>query len=466
MELKRILARDARSANEKAIAQYGPDVLVISSSQVNGLTELIVAVDIPPLQPEEAEPFVKSDLARPLSREPEQKFDVLLHQTLDQNKRAALERQAVRETRPLIEVRPTASAPATPAAPSRATAEPARPTAATASATALADAQDAVRGREIVALVREEIASLRREFRLSQQMAGWQGGVSLAPALLPLRDALNDAPIPVTLRALLLDGIQSHHDLAPALEALRQQLEHSMGTQRAPLPDAGVHVLAGPSGGGKSLMVARLAQALASQHGSDAVMVISYHDHRAGAWSQTQLLHAQSGVDCFRATSPAALQLLLDEHAATRRVILIDTAGVQMNERLAEIRALGHAHQCHAVLPADASATTLRRVFDSSDNVWTSLMLSKLDETSQPWALFQFLCERPLPVSVGSHGDSVHDLRSQVALGELVQSALSQLPLTTTDDDDHAARLAPAMTTPLAALTPRPADIAASLRQE
>lgn len=226
MELKRILARDARSANEKAIAQYGPDVLVISSSQVNGLTELIVAVDIPALQPEEAEPFVKSDLARPLTREPEQKFDVLLHQTLDHNKRAALERQAVRETRPLVEVRPTASAAATPAAPPRVTAEPARPTAATASATALADAQDAVRGREIVALVREEIASLRREFRLSQQMAGWQGGVSLAPALLPLRDALNDAPIPVTLRALLLDGIQSHHDLAPALEALRQQLEH------------------------------------------------------------------------------------------------------------------------------------------------------------------------------------------------------------------------------------------------
>ena len=448
MELKRILARDARSANEKAIAQYGPDVLVISSSQVNGLTELIVAVDIPPLKSEEAEPFVKSDLARPLDREaaPTQTFDVLLNQTLEHNKRSALERQAVRETRPLVEVRPQSPA--------------------ATSATALADAHDAVRGREIVALVREEIASLRREFRLSQQMAGWQGGVSLAPALLPLRDALNDAPIPVTLRALLLDGIQSHHDLAPALEALRQQLEHSMGTQRSPLPDAGVHVLAGPSGGGKSLMVARLAQAIARQHGSDAVMVISYHDHRAGAWSQTQLLHAQSGVDCFRATSPAALQLLLDEHAATRRVIFIDTAGVQMNERLAEIRALGHAHQCHAVLPADASATTLRRVFESPDNVWTSLMLSKLDETSQPWALFQFLCERPLPVSVGGHGDSVHDLHAQVGLGELVQSALSQLPLTTTDDDDHAARLAPAMTTPLAAFTPRPADIAASLRQE
>jgi hypothetical protein len=55
MELKRILARDIRAANEKAVAQYGPDVLVISSGQVNGLTELIVAVDLAPLTPEEAD---------------------------------------------------------------------------------------------------------------------------------------------------------------------------------------------------------------------------------------------------------------------------------------------------------------------------------------------------------------------------------------------------------------------------
>ena len=460
MELKRILARDARSANEKAIAQYGPDVLVISSSQVNGLTELIVAVDIPPLKPEEAEPFVKSDLARPLQRESVQNFDVLLNQTLDHNKRAALERQATREPSPTTPTRSPAAA-ANPVAARSPQPEPAAVT----SSAALADAQDAVRGREIVALVREEIASLRREFRLSQQIAGWQGGVSLAPALQPLRDALNEAPIPITLRALLLDGIQAHQELAPALEALRQQLEHSMGTQRLPMPDAGVHVFAGPSGGGKSLMVARLAQALARQHGSHAVMVISYHDHRAGAWSQSQLLHAQSGVDCFRATSPSALQLLLDEHVATRRVILIDTAGVQMNERLPEIRALGHAHQCHAVLPADASTTTLRRVFESPDTVWASLMLSKLDEASQPWALFQFLCERPLPLCVGSHGDGLHDLRDNVLLGELVQAALAQLPLDASTAEDAAARLAPAMTTSLLQRAQHQTAIAASLRQ-
>ncbi|NBQ92196.1 MAG: hypothetical protein EBT96_12635, partial [Betaproteobacteria bacterium] len=48
MKLQRILAKDSRSANEQAIAKYGRDVLVVSNNRVNGMTELIVAVDVEP----------------------------------------------------------------------------------------------------------------------------------------------------------------------------------------------------------------------------------------------------------------------------------------------------------------------------------------------------------------------------------------------------------------------------------
>ena len=108
MELKRILARNARTANEKAIAQYGPDVLVISSSQVNGLTELIVAVDIPPLTTQEADPFLKTEFANASHQEPASKFDVLLGQTLENNKRQARERQATQVAKPIVQVNPKA----------------------------------------------------------------------------------------------------------------------------------------------------------------------------------------------------------------------------------------------------------------------------------------------------------------------------------------------------------------------
>ncbi len=430
MELKRILARDIRAANEKAVAQYGSDVLVISSSQVNGLTELIVAVDLTPLTPEEADPFVKTQYATP--GKPSGKFDVLLGQTIDQNKRDSRERQATKVAKPLVEMA------AKPAAPK---AKPAVKVAAQPvdeSAKRAAEEHDTLRGREIVALVREELNSLRREFKLGQQMAAWQqGGMVLPAAIAPLRDALNDAPIPVALRALLIDNIKDHDNMADAMGALSRQLAHSVEQEQAQTPVSGIHALAGPSGAGKSMMVARLAQHAAQLHGSEKVMVISFQDQRAGAWNQTQLLCAQSGVDSFRATNASTLKLLLDEHT-DRKLILIDTAGVQMNERLAEIRAFNLNVQCHAVIPADASAANIRRVFDNTDNVWASLMLSKLDESTQPWALLQFLTDKSLSVSVASHGDRTADLVQDVSLAGLVQCALDNLPLPETEEQTQA----------------------------
>ena len=430
MELKRILARDIRAANEKAVAQYGPDVLVISSGQVNGLTELIVAVDLAPLTPEEADPFVKSEYTKP--GKPSGKFDVLLGQTIDQNKREARERQATKVAKPIVEVAPKPAAPkAKPAA--KVAVQPMDE-----SAKRAAEEHDTLRGREIVALVREELNSLRREFKLGQQMAAWQqGGMPLPPAVAPLRDALNDAPIPVTLRALLIDSIKDHNNMADAMGALSRQLAHSVEQEQAQTPVSGIHALAGPSGAGKSMMVARLAQHAAQLHGSEKVMVISFQDQRAGAWNQTQLLCAQSGVDSFRATNASTLKLLLDEHT-DRQLILIDTPGVQMNERLAEIRAMNLNVQCHAVIPADASAANIRRVFDNSDNVWASLMLSKLDESTQPWALLQFLTDKSLSVSVASHGDRTIDLVQDVSLAGLVQCALDNLPLPETEEQTQA----------------------------
>lgn len=427
MELKRILARDARTANEKAVAQYGPDVLIISSSQVNDLTELIVAIDIPPLSLEEAEPYLKTEFVQEPEHQPRGKFDVLLGQTIEQNKRMALERTATKAAKPIVEVAPVTEP--IKIKPAAKTAK-AKGRAATEVDVQATEEHDILRGREIVALVREELASLRREFKLSQQMSAWQGNMPLPPAVVPLRDALNDAPIPVALRALLVDSIKDHDNLADAMGALQRQLSHAIEQQQMEAPLSGVHVLAGPSGAGKSTMVARLAQAAAIAHGCEKVMVISFHDQRAGAWNQMQLLSAQSGVDCFRATNAQTLKLLLEEHAG-RQLIVIDTPGVQMNERLADIRQLHMSLQCHAVIPADASAATIRRVFEHADNVWSSLMISKLDESTQPWALLQFLTDTSVAVSVASKGDRTADLVQEVSLSDLVQCALDHLTLPT-----------------------------------
>ena len=451
MELKRIIARDTQAANEKAVALYGPDVLVISTAKVKGKTELIVAVDVEPLTAETAvaEAFVPTDKTYSLStqtaaqpapgaaREPAP-FGKVLNDTMAMHKRlgkpakapttgfvpAASLKQTVQEpTAPAPEIKPPVLA---------AEVSPAQQ---------MAEERDTVRGREIVQMVREELATLRKEFKLSQQMA-WQG-TGLARNLMPLRNALQEAAIPVALRALLIDSIQSFEDVEPALDEIRRQLCHSMQQSSVSAPELGVHVLAGPSGAGKSLMVARLAQHASVNLGSEQVAVISYSDQRAGAWNQTQLLSAQSGVDCFRATNATTLKLLLEEHGQ-RKLIIIDTPGVQMSERVGEICAISKEAQFHVVLPADASQSSLRRILSTPHIQWQSLMISKLDEASQPWALIQVLTEGHVGVSGASRGERISEWSVQMQVEELVTVALANLSLgyTDTNTEDLSSTLA------------------------
>jgi flagellar biosynthesis GTPase FlhF len=489
MELKRIIAKDTRTANEKAMALYGSDVLIISSCQVRGQTELIVAVDIDPIAAEVAvkEEFIPSDLTYSTKRKPGQvdedentfvpahqkllnkkpkSFDEVLDQTLKQNKRiertaspathaqpqhqAAHHEEAAAKAKRVEFVGPPKPAdwrkPSATKVVQKSAAKKSfthsTPVEELSAMERARDDREVLRGREIVELVREELATLRKEFKLSQQLAMWQG-TPLSRNLQPLRNALNEAPIPAALRALLIDSIQSFDEVEPALQEIKRQLcssieSSSVGTT-VQVPSEGVHVLAGPSGSGKTLMIARLAQEISATIGTDQIAVISYSDLRAGAWNQAQLLSAQSGVDCFRANNPATLKLLLEEHS-NRKIVFIDTPGVQMAERVAEIQGVCAQAQFHAVLPADVSLTTLRRIFSVQNIEWQSLMISKLDESSQPWPLIQCLTEGHVNVSVASKGERLGDWIRQVKSEDLVNLALSNLSLSHNDvlkDDSH-----------------------------
>lgn len=388
MQLKRILARDTRSATDKAIALYGSDVLIISNHLVNGQTELVVALDLP-----EAASASTASLVRTVS---------LLDIPATQAAQASMEKAdpvSFRDTLKQAE-RPTSEA-------------------------SPQDARDYLRGREIVDLVRDELALIRREFRLNQQTTGWQSGLSLSAEVQPLARALGEAAIPQELRALLLDSLKDHATPGQAMQALKAQLTHALDRPAVALPAQGVQLLAGPSGAGKSLMTARLARHAEALHGAHQVAIISYQDVRAGAWSQTQMLASQAGIDSFRAGDAATLALLLDE-LAPRKLVLIDTPGVQMRERVAEVLSVHPDCGCHAVVPADASSATLAKVIGSGI-VWHSLLVSKVDESSQPWPLLHFLSHHSLGLSGASDGVSADDLIRDFPVQQLVALGLAQL---------------------------------------
>ena len=414
MELKRILARDTRSATEKAMALYGPDVLIISNQRGEGQTELIVALEVAEASPEElmqdeeqATPAVQQPAVsqtKRLSSTPSsvnQPFSDHLHHLLKPGAQAAA-KSDVKLGSPLAEKSTTEHL--------------------------LTQGREQVRSQEIVSLVREELAALRQEFRLSQQTASWQMNQYWPAHIQPLVEAMAEAGVPTALRALLQEGLREQPSLDSALSSIRSQLTHNLERPQEGFPNRGVQVMAGLSGSGKSLMVAKAAQQVAMQFGAEYVAVVSYHDMRAGAWAQTQMLCAQLGVECFRAADTETLSLLLSE-LSTRRLILIDTPGVQMNERLAEIVQVCPEAGLHAVVPADASGVSLSRIMLKSNLTWQSLMISKLDESNAPWPLIQFLIAEGAQcvVSAGGGSDRVSDGLKSSGLGKLIQIAMTQL---------------------------------------
>ena len=411
MELKRILARDTKTANERAIALYGRNVLVISNHTVGGQTELVVAVDIDESSDQTTNPVVAAVSAG-------------LH-----------EADQPAKSRDFAEVmsavsRPQAAAPKEPAT-QRASVLAAAQSFDMQLSKSASDVQerDMVRGREIMDLIRDELASLRREFNLSQKTSGWQSGLNLAPEVQALMDSFTEAGMPASLRALLLDTVKDMRDEREALAAVRNQLEQALQREPAAVPRHGVHVLAGPSGSGKSLMVAKLARLAAKRDGADHIAIVSYKDLRVGAWSQVQLLAEHIGVDAFCVQDAAELPALF-ERLKGRHLILIDTPGSQTLERVAEVKNAFPQAQAHMVMSADASSATLNRAMRATSARWDSLMVTKLDESVQPWPLVEFLCDNRLPLNAAGDGNQLGDLRRELEIRSLVEMAVAQLART------------------------------------
>lgn len=410
MELKRILARDARSAHDKAIALYGRDALVISSSQVNGQTELIVAADIAAQSsdlmgsPKDQDIRLHASdswLAQQAPAMPFKTFADAMQDTLSGR------------IEPDMVVPPV-------------------------SAQDFSDVQQQLRGQEIVDMVRQEIQMLRQEFQRTQQLQAWQNQLGLPAGMQALAQAMQDTGVPARLRALLADALRACDNPLEGLRLIRDTLMTNLPVAKTTSDWRGVHALCGPSGVGKSLMCARLARQTAQTLHSERVALISYNDTRAGAWSQIQLLATQAGVDAYRAKDMATLELLLDE-LKDHDSIIIDTPGLDfVAHAQALCQDIPDIH-VHAVLHADASASLLQRLDKVPAQTWSSLMLTKLDECSQPWALVQRLTDpHPLPISWVGHGDKLSSKANAFDPAELVELALAPLqdtlaPATTPD---------------------------------
>ena len=390
MELKRILANDTKSATDLAMRLCGRDVLIISNHTVEGQTELVVAIDIDKQSPETRD---QQGNSRSEQAQPAETF------------RSQLILAQAKSTPSYGLVNP----PMTGADLKQAKHEGSDP-----------------KNQEITRLIRDELAFFRAELSLSLKTSGWQSSLKLSPEIDNLFSSFTQAGMSASLRTLLLDTVKDMRDEQEALLAIRQQLEQVSNLPRAALPQSGIHLIAGPSGVGKTTMAMRLANHALAQDPSCKVAMVSYCDTRPGAWEQIQALSSQIGMECFRAGDSVSLGNVL-ALLTDYKLVLIDTASTQLRERVVEIESVCPSCVKHALVTADSSSATLKRTLQASDIKWNSLMVSKLDESNQPWPLVEFLHENSLSNCAASDGAQVAALKLNLTAGSLIEMALAQL---------------------------------------
>lgn len=403
MELQRILAKDSRTAMEKVHTLYGKDALVVSNKRTRDKTELIVAVDL--VHDSESvlnEMQIKGEHRNIEPSKHSSNFDQVMESKIFKTSQD-MDLEETNAT--FLSVSSESSKVEIDVA---------------------VEERDKLKAREIVDLVKQELAVMRREFKLSQQLEAWTGTHAVAQEMRPLVEALNETGMPIPLRTLVTDIINQNHTMTDVLdsitEALGENLEHTEVLNEM----AGLHIIAGSSGSGKTLMATRIARQKAIEYGDNAVAIISFSDPRFGAWSQSLLLSTQAGVEVYRANSLDALDQLLIE-LDDRKLLLIDTDGINTETTVNMLTTHLPMAQKHLVIAADASEGSVNKYLRKALGRWDSVMLSRLEQGTFPWPVVNALLNKQVPLSLVSASPSVLEPARPITGYDLIRSSLDQL---------------------------------------
>ena len=244
MELQRVLAHDTRKAMEKVYELYGENAMVVSNKKAQNQTELIVAIDlanqamdalndtgITPTPRKAASELPKFDsvleahvFGQPVSKEPP---------AVEETKTSAANGDRISPFERGVAINPNFSEEA--------------------NSNVFRDDNQNLRAREIVDIVKQELANMRKEFKLSQQVDAWSGTLAVSDEMRPLMEAFNETGMPVSLRALMTDIINKHSDMISALTEIAAFIGDGIRSIDLLENMSGIHLIAGSSGAGKSL---------------------------------------------------------------------------------------------------------------------------------------------------------------------------------------------------------------------
>ncbi|HEU4844480.1 MAG TPA: flagellar biosynthesis protein FlhF [Burkholderiaceae bacterium] len=399
MNVKKFTAPTSREALRKVREALGPDAVILSNRQADGVVEILA---------------LANDDAASLS--------------------APAPHSPMAAPRPQLDLSPAAAAPMLPAQPARrVVASPssyASATAAAAPAQPRAAALDMERISELVASAvasakqnaAAEMSGMMNEIRamrgmMETQLAeiAWGSTQQREPHKAAVLREMLAAGFSASLARYLIEKLPASRDAADSMRWIKTVLTRNlsaMANEDALIDQGGVFALVGPTGVGKTTSTAKLAARCVMRHGADKLALITTDAYRIGAHEQLRIYGKILGVMVHSVKDEADLRIALKE-LRNKHTVLIDTVGVSqrdqmVTEQVAMLAGAGADVKRLLCLNATATQETLNEVVRAyQGSGLAGCIMTKLDEAAAIGNVLDVVIRQKLNLFYVSNGQRV-----------------------------------------------------------
>jgi flagellar biosynthesis protein FlhF len=404
MNVKKFTAPTSREALRKVRESLGPDAVILSNRQADGVVEILALANddaaslaMPAPHSPMAEPAPSLDLGAPLAatRRVEPRFeDELPHMS----PAIAAAKPAVLPEQPQRRVVASHSSLATKVA---AAAPQQQPQAQPKAAPSIDAGQIAAMVSAAVASAKEsaavEMSGMMNEIRamrgmMETQLAELSWGATQArePQKTAVLREMLAAGFSASLARYLIEKLPAGRDAADSLRWVKTVLTRNLQTmanEDALIDQGGVFALVGPTGVGKTTSTAKLAARCVMRHGPDKLALITTDAYRIGAHEQLRIYGKILGVMVHSVKDEADLRIALKE-LKNKHTVLIDTVGVSqrdqmVTEQVSMLQGAGAHVKRLLCLNATATQETLSEVVRAyQGSGLAGCIMTKLDEAA------------------------------------------------------------------------------------
>ena len=395
MKMKRVLAKDTRTALAMIKASLGDDAVILSNNKIAGEVEIVGAIDYDEKRLTAQSSTAFSDrLSANLDRIKSQR---------SQHKRPIAARNVGSELRQSSGFK-----------------SPLQPAISTNHQAPVND--NMVRMEKELGLLR-----LLLEQQMSQSLS--QNESFISAAAIKVAQRLERMGFEKRLIDPLLAQLPACDDGDQLWDHAQQWLQDNLTTSsEGVVHEAGIYALVGPTGVGKTTAIGKLGAQLAMKHGKHKVALISMDQQRIGARDQLRVFGTMLGIDVHHVAGFTELTTTLNQ-IAHKEYVLVDTSGgnpfdSHMQNLVDGLLGVPHQINTYLTLAANSQSHSLHYLMKHYFGQVKGVVATKLDECLPLGGLLSALIESQQPLAMITDGQRIPLDLSYPSAQQLVKKAL------------------------------------------